>query len=346
MTSLNNHQKELIFDYCIGQTTEQQRAQIEELISTNKEAAKVYSKIKAALAPLDVLEPQDCPDDLVERTILRLTEISDSAHEQLERLIAEEQSRKATIKIGFWNNIGEIAAIAAVVIFAIGVSIPTIGSVQHEYRKKRCQVHLGNIFQGINQYCSDHDGALPTVASSIGEPWWKVGYQGKENHSNTRSVWLLVRNNYVQPVNFTCPGRRQHKKLYFDTLNVQDYNDFPGRAYVHFSFRIRCRSANRGRLICDKILMADSNPLSERLPQDYSKSLKLRIDDKLLTLNSINHRRRGQNVLFGDGSIKFVRTRNAGVSNDDIFTLQGMHRGAEVNGCETPSCETDAFVAP
>ena len=89
--------------------------------------------------------------------------------------------------------------------------------------------------------------------------------------------------------------------------------------------------------------MADSNPLFEELPSDFSKSFKLRLTRKLLTLNSVNHNRRGQNVLFGDGRVEFLKTRHIGISEDDIFTLQ--HTDV-YNGCEMPSCETDFFLAP
>jgi hypothetical protein len=60
-------------------------------------------------------------------------------------------------------------------------------------------------------------------------------------------------------------------------------------------------------------------------------------------LNSLNHNRRGQNVLFDDGSAGFVKTRFVGVNGDDIFTLQNT---TLYQGSETPDRETDAFLAP
>jgi len=87
--------------------------------------------------------------------------------------------------------------------------------------------------------------------------------------------------------------------------------------------------------------MADWNPIFERLPEDFSTPFKLQLNRKMLTLNSINHKRRGQNVLFGDGRVEFLKTRFIGT--DDIYTL----RDTDVyEGCEIPSCESDFFVAP
>jgi len=87
--------------------------------------------------------------------------------------------------------------------------------------------------------------------------------------------------------------------------------------------------------------MADWNPLFEKLPDDYSKQLNLRLNKQLLSLNSKNHNRRGQNILFGDGRVEFLKTRFIGT--DDIFTLQDTD---VYRGCEAPSCETDFFLAP
>jgi len=93
-------------------------------------------------------------------------------------------------------------------------------------------------------------------------------------------------------------------------------------------------------------LMADSNPIFENLPERLSYEIKLRLNNKLLSINSINHNGRGQNILFGDGAVRFIKDRHIGIAADDIFTLQDMGRGFEVKGCEVPSCETDAFLAP
>jgi len=63
-------------------------------------------------------------------------------------------------------------------------------------------------------------------------------------------------------------------------------------------------------LLSGYISKADLSPLFEKLPDDYSKKFRLRLDKKLLTLNSINHRRRGQSVLFGDSDVIFQTERS------------------------------------
>ncbi len=343
MTVLNNQQKQLLFDYCLGLTIEEATAEAEQLIASNEQAAEIHSKLKKALSPLNSLESESCPDDLAEGTIWRLNNLSRSSQLRLKQLLASEQAKSVTDKRRFWKNLGEMVAAAAVIVFVAGVLIAPLNLARQKSRQHACQMQLLRIGEGINSYSSDHDGKLPTVTTAMGAPWWKVGYQGKENHSNTRHIWLLPKGGYVNPADFVCPGRRQGRALQLDPSQVQNYNDFPSRKYVTYSFRIRCRKAGEKSLSGQKVLISDLNPLFERLPNDYSKPFKLEPNIDLLILNSINHNHRGQNALFNDGSVKFLKARSIGVSEDDIFTLQNTDT---YEGTEVPSCETDAFLAP
>jgi len=343
MTQLSNQQKQLLFDYCLGLTTEKETAEAERLISSNEKATEIHSKFKATLSPLDSLEPEPCPDDLAEQTLWRLNNLARSSQLRLQQLLADEQAREVAAKSRLWRNLGGMVAAAAAVVFVTGVLIAPLRFARQKSWQHRCQMQLRQIWQGINNYSSDHDGELPAVATAAGAPWWKVGYQGEENHSNTRPIWLLAKGDYVDPAAFVCPGRSQGRALQFDASQVQYYNDFPARRYVTYSFRIRCNKPTKQRSLGPKVLIADLNPLFEGLPQNYSNSFKLKLNKDLLTLNSTNHNRCGQNVMFHDGGVKFVKVRRIGIAEDDIFTLQDTDI---YQGIEVPSCETDAFLAP
>ncbi len=75
MSSLNIEQKQLLLDHCIGLTTEEQFEKAESLISINEEAKLLYSKMKAVFAPLSCVELETCPDDLLEKTFLKIKNI-------------------------------------------------------------------------------------------------------------------------------------------------------------------------------------------------------------------------------------------------------------------------------
>ena len=344
MTPLNSDQKEIIFDYCLGLTSPEQTIEAETLISSNKQAAEIHSRIKAILNPLNSIEPESCPDSLAERTVWRLISTANSSQNQLKKLLISEQNREFTTRSRLGAGFGRRLATAAVLMIVGSLLVTTFKAVSvytrfHSLRQK-CQLQQSSIFQGLHNYINDHNGQPPAVATAAGDPWWKVGHQGEENHSNTRRVFILVKEGYVKPAYFVCPACGYSEAIQMTPAQLSKFKDFPSRRYVTYSFQILCRKAKNGELFCRNVIMADWNPLFEKLP-DYSKQLNVRLNKQLLSLNSINHKRRGQNVLFGDGRVEFLKTRLIGT--DDIFTLQDTD---VYQGCEAPSCETDFFLAP
>ena len=347
MNPLNNEQKELLFDYCIGLTSQKETDEAEALISSNQEAAEIHQKLRVAIEPLGSLEPGTCPDELVENTISRVQNLADSGQLQLRQLLASEQSRNVGIQNWSWKGLGKRLAIAAVFMVTGSILFTSFkavtGYAREKSRQQRCQMQMGSIYQGLGNYISDYDDKAPAVASIAGAPWWKLGDQGGENHSNDRHIYLLPKYDYVDIENFVCPGCKGEVPLKLTDSQIKRLKDFPSRRYVTYSFQINCRRTANGKLLCRKVVMADVNPLFENLPEDLPKQFRLQLTRALLTLNSINHNRRGQNVLFGDGHIEFLKSRFTDISEDDIYTLQDTD---VYQGCEVPSCETDFFLAP
>jgi len=345
MNPINNEQKQLLFDYFMGLTSPEETAEAEVLISSSKEASDIHSKLKTALSPLNKIESESCPDNLVEQTIWRLKVAANSSHNQLDKLLNNEQQRTVPVRTRHWPELYKKLAKAAVFMI-VGYILFASLQATTEYARQRsqrqwCQVQQGNIFQSLTNYINDNDGKHPTVAAASGSPWWKVGDQGNENHSNTRNLYILVKDGYANLSDFVCPGSNG---IISDLtkLEIQNYKDFPERDCVTYSFQINSGALGNDRLQCRKVIMADRNPLFETLPE-FTKPLSLRLNKSLLTLNSINHSRRGQNVLFGDGRVEFLETRHIGISEDDIYTLQDTDI---YKGCEVPSNETDFFLAP
>lgn len=341
MTPLTSEQKRQLFDYCIGISSEEETAQAQSLIFSNKQASELVEKLKAILSPLDHLEQETCPDELTENTITSLKNAARSSRLKLQQLIADEQARHVTTTGLFWRNFGRILSAAAVIVLLFGIFFSPL---QYARNKASCHAQLYRIGQGLVSYQNEHDDQLPVVATAAGAPWWKVGYkpQSDENCSNTRHMWLLVKGKYVKPSDFLCPGRKQLKNVNFDKTEFVQYYDFPSRNHISYSLRVRCyKSPGKGNP-SRMALIADLNPLFEKLPNDFEQ-FTVELDKKLAKLNSNNHRGRGQNVLFWDAHVKFVKTRFIGDNADDIFTLRDT---VFYTGCETPSCEEDAFLAP
>ncbi len=347
MTRLSSEQKELVFDYCMGLASPEQVAEAQALISSSEEASEIHSKLQATLSPLESVEFEECPDDLVERTMIRVNDVAGATTDRLKQLIAGEQKRKVPAGRRYWvGTMGKLAT-AAVFVIAGSVLFTTFNYMRFDSLRKRCQLQQSGqngFFQGLGKYIDDHDGKQPAVATQAGAPWYKIGYQGDENHSNTRRLYVLVRDGYIDQDSVVCPScSKSAKRPRLTASEIETYRDFPDRRYINYSFQIQCRRGSDGVLKCSKVLMADLSPLFEDLSGDFGKPLRVQLNKRLQTINSANHKRKGQNVLFGDGHVKYLKKRYIDVSMDDIFTLQNtdVYRGNEV-----PSCTTDFFLAP
>lgn len=339
MSQLSSEQKQLLFDYCTGLTSEEQTAEAEALVASNQEAADIHAKLKSTFMLLDSLGDEVCPDELADRTVWRLSSMA-SSRGRLQQLLASEQSKR----IGgnrIWVGFARRLATAAIFLIAGSVLFNVLGYLRYHAQLQQCQSQMAGVFRGLSHYISDYDGKPPSVAAAAGDPWWKVGHQGNENHSNTRNVYLLVRGGYTQTGDYICPGCPSGKAVRVSPSEAKTYKDFPCRDSVTYSFQVNCQRMKNGQVVCRKVVMADWNPLFEELPSDYNQPLQVHLTKNLLTLNSINHKRHGQNVLFGDGRVQYTKTRLIGT--DDIYTLQDTD---VYQGCEIPSCETDFFVAP
>jgi hypothetical protein len=342
--NLSEQQRQLLFDYCLGITSEEESARTEELIFSNEDAAQLHNRLKAFFAPLESLRQDVCPAELEEKTIKRLKTQAHSSQFKLQQLIAAEQIRSFPARLSLLRNVGKILAAAAVIFFVIGTYFSMAGYMRQQSWQTACNAQLQRIGKGLLNYRSDNNGELPMVATAAGDPWWKVGYKpdSNENHSNTRHIYLLVRNGYVKPADFICPGAKKAKADDLGKMQIAGLRDFPGRQFISYSFRIRCVNATDAQTVSRCVLISDMNPLFENLPKEFEQ-LRLQIDEKMEKLNSINHAGRGQNVLFEDGSSGFFRTRLVGIDQDDIFTLRNT---ILYQGNERPGCEADAFVAP
>jgi hypothetical protein len=344
--TLSDAQKQLLFDYSFGLTSPSDNAEVEVLLSSSGEARELCDLLKAALSPLGSLDPEPCPDELAERTIQRLKEQArlQAGTGPLGELLPETGT--VPLRVPFWRNWAEVAVAAAVLVLFVSLLFPAFGHVRQIQWLHQCQSNLAGIYAGTASYMADHNGQLPMVATTPGSPWWKVGVQGPENYSNTRRAWLLVRNGYLPPDIFICAARRQAAPAGAGTLDVTSYDDFPSRSFIHFSVRIdgpQSATVNLGR---SKVLLADLNPLAEALPENPFAPLNIELCDALLKSNIRNHNGRGQNVLLGDGSVEFTRTRHTRASDDDIYTSQAMTCGCKLAGNERPASESDNFVAP
>ena len=351
MISLNREQRDLLLDYYFSCASDAHAEEAKQLLSSHSGAVEFYEKLQHSLSLLGHLQSEQCPEHLAENTIDKLHEhhVRTSGQERLKELLDAEQSKVVTTRQSFWRGSFEIAAAAAAILIIFSVYFPVTGSMRNKARLTQCNANLAGLGQSINRYANDHEGALPAVATVAGEPWWKVGAEGEQNQSNTRHLWLLVKENYASSDQFTCPGRRHKKTSSLQQDMIAKLNDFPSRKYVAYSFRL-ISDQNGRKLTIQQIpvpIIADANPIFENCLKNkdcYERKEfdPLKLSNTLMRANSKNHRGKGQNVMLSDGSIVYTKSRTIDGS-DDIFTIENIQT---YRGIESPVSAADIFLVP
>ena len=128
---------------------------------------------------------------------------------------------------------------------------------------------------------------------------------------------------------------------------MSQMQDFASPQNVSYSVMLVCGRKNMGASAQRRIIMSDMNPVFVRFRRhpdlyrnrdDFEKVL---LDENLKKMLSPNHCQKGQNGLFCDGSVEFLKTRQ--YQDDDIFTVRGVE---EYTGREVPADDNDIFLVP
>jgi hypothetical protein len=369
MSCLNKEQQDLILDFYFRCGDDLSINMGRDLIAANPEAAKLYDNLESTLKELDAIKYEPCPDNLVEVTIARLkraaSQMSQGPLEHkdtptrfaISDLILAEQN-KSNLPFSKTNlpaktrisrhRLAQIAAIAAVLLTISGIGFPVFSNLRQSSWKTACLANFGRLGQAITRYAGDHDGQLPSVPMEAGMPWYKIADQGSENQSNTRHLWILIQQDYSTPADFVCPGHRQSQAACGDSGVFSRLNDFPCHRNISYSYQLLCGKNNLDTSR-NSLLLADRNPLFENLCSCCDPANRTGIEGFQVILNpqlsvqaSSNHRGRGQNILYRDGSVVFIIDRM--ITGDDIYTLKNVTR---YRGTETPCNDgTDNFLVP
>ncbi|PKL46521.1 MAG: hypothetical protein CVV39_07115 [Planctomycetes bacterium HGW-Planctomycetes-1] len=352
MDKLNKEQRDILLDYYFECAGQQESETAKELLETHQGAIEFYNRLHHSLSALEHLDHEvcaSCPDHLVEKTLDKLYSHTAKTEpiSQLDKLLHAESEKVVTKRPSFWRNFAEAAAVAAGVVILSGIFVPVTKQMRAMAWQAACQANLAKIAQGITGYANENSNFLPAVATKAGNPWWKVGSTQPQHQSNTRHVWVLVKNNYAEPQLFVCPGGTREKLPALSQTQIANLSDFPNRRYITYSFKLISEPNKAKYPLSAAPLMSDTNPIFETCLQnpgcvDKNEFDPITLSEKLLKINSTSHRGKGQNVMFSDGAVRFTSQRVFG-SDDDIFTVKDRQ---VYRGTETTSSETDVFLVP
>lgn len=237
-------------------------------------------------------------------------------------------SEPLVLRMGNWRD---ALAIAAVIVFAVGVGVPGMLNMKARNQRIGCSQNLAMLGQGIQQYTHTYASSLPFVGM---RPAQNVS-RAEPAFANRRHMYPLLETAFVaDPRLFICPSGRDIPLRTADVKRNRDFPDARNISYAYFNMAGARPSANAPASLP---ILSDDNPLfaDGELLQDVRRYLS---GEGVLS-NSFAHRGVGQNVLSLDGHVQFARTPLAGLNQDNIWTLQNI---SEYTGVEGPADANDA----
>lgn len=271
---------------------------------------------------------------VVEATLSKVQRAIDTEHRRLRLESEPVQMVRGRFRMA------DLVAIAATLLIGTAVVGPMLLGARETVREQQCAVNFQNAGLGFGLFASQHDGRLPSVralpqreqaAVTPDGPWWNVGAAP----SHSANLFVLVRTGYVLISDLSCPGN------HFAPASATEGDARDWRNHAEVSYSLQLFSPDNPPRWSDgtrRVILTDKSPVIERARRGEAF-------DPLAP--SRNHQGRGQNVLFNDGSVAFMRTPVLS-SGDNIWlpaSVSGTARPT-LTGREVPTRADDVFVGP
>jgi prepilin-type N-terminal cleavage/methylation domain-containing protein len=239
------------------------------------------------------------------------------------------QNRKA----GF--TLVELLVVIGIIALLISILLPALNAAKERANRVKCASNLRQVGQGLLLYANDNKGAYPRTRYDTNSPANATNFRptsddpfgagGPDVNSVTGALFLLVRQADLNPEVFNCPSSNQDK----DTLGnvpATSRSDFTGSNNISYSVTQPYPDGNavsRGykfnsSVVADFAIMADRNQAENRGRNQNANAPS----SDLKFMNTTNHEKEGQNVMFNDGHVEWFTTPFCGSNQDHVYTSQ------------------------
>ncbi|MGD9688114.1 MAG: hypothetical protein AB7K52_05960 [Phycisphaerales bacterium] len=242
-------------------------------------------------------------------------------------------------------RLADFASIAAVLVLGSIILTPLISTARQNQMKAACSSNYSAAGFAFASYAGDFRDSMPLAsASTAGTPWWNVG---KPEQSNSANLYTLASSGYVSTLDpLTCPScDAAPRGECFPGARDWTCIDEVSYSFQNLFSTTRPRWQGPERMV----VLADRSPITRG-------SIKNQAQNPFM--NSPNHRGSGQNVLFNDGSAKWI-TDPVSTSGDNIWLPRDIEvhilaqewanrtgRPVILIGREEPGAPGNVFLGP
>ncbi|GJM23611.1 MAG: hypothetical protein DHS20C16_00260 [Phycisphaerae bacterium] len=313
-----------IIPYILGTLSEVEMASFESTLATDAVLAQKVDAARRTLAPLDAWKAPLPPTTLVDNILIQATMTTPLEYVASSSAMSPTDSQPTGGRNRF--RLRELIAIAACIALMVSLYIPSMSSMRQKQLRNACQVNMAGFGQGLMTYANENNGNMPSVGMSPNSNWL--------NDPNRRHLLPAVRHRFVLPKHLICPAADGTIDEAATMKNIEGFlrrTDLPFWAVPNANGPVP-----RINIRINVPLAADANPLFQ--DGKFNRGV-----DGTLTPNSRTHGGKGQNVLFNDGSTRFIKTPILDQNDDNIWTANDIE---EYQGTEAQQSATDAFLTP
>ena len=240
-----------------------------------------------AVRKLDALETPESDPSLVDATLARVA--------------AEERRRERAMQIDGgrvqsrrWADVAGVAA--ALLLLTVGVAWPVIGRMRATAMEAGCANNLRALGGGLVDYARDHRDRLPMAPGTAALLGSRPAPADWHTYDHMGNLVAMVQSGYGSDRHLQCPSCAE------------------GRPHRHFAFRMPSNDRPFTlTVVSTGPLLSDANPVIEL------RRAGVAIGPGCV---SRNHGQRGQNVLFGVGSVLWLGLPEVG--GDHLFLPHGV----------------------
>jgi hypothetical protein len=327
-----------LLDLHLGRLSEQERATLEQRIAEDSTLAAQNEALETMFRALRGVGEPELPTGLAGKISARVAALGPPP--RVVRPAAQSPAGLADGERGGLirlTSLREIAAVAAVIVLAVGLGVPSMLHMRARGQRIACSANLAQIGRGMQAYAMANHDSLPFVGWSGNSSWRPTDELGLAVVPNRRHVYVLLRDRRLPARLFVCPSV---EGLPMPDEQVPYHDDFLESRNVSYAYQNMAGVRPSLRDNPDQPVFGDDNPFFDDGLPLFAVMRSLGLSDPARA-NSRAHGGGGQNILTIRGDVKWMTTPNCGVGGDNIWTLDGVD---DYTGREGPQTSTDSHL--
>jgi hypothetical protein len=236
------------------------------------------------------------------------------------------------------SNFRDIAAVAAMIVLAVGIGVPSLLHMRVRDQRVACSWNLAQLGRGIQAYSATFGDSLPFAGWDAQRCAWAPSKDpAVATLPNRRHAYPLLALRLAESSWFICPSDRA---VAMPIEQVARRSDFLEARNISYAYQNMAGARPSLRDHAALPVFGDDNPFFDNGLPLFEVAERLGLRDVAQT-NSRAHNGAGQNILTLSGSVQWSTTPNCGVNGDNIWTLQHV---AHYTGREGPTDASDSHL--